>query len=249
MLIADNLTFKLKNGRTILDNISFTLGAGELCAVIGPNGAGKSTLMKIACGINKPTGGEVTVKNKKISGMKRPEIAKHIAYLPQFTHAVPCSVYDSVLLGRKPHISWHPGNNDRDIADRVMAEMGIDFMRDKCVTEISGGEFQKTLIARALVQQAEILMLDEPINHLDVKNQLDIMDTVSVITKKSALATLVVMHDLNLAMRYADTVMLMDNGRITYHGCRSGLTDEALTDAYKTDISIRQVEGKYAVIF
>ncbi|WP_303849631.1 ABC transporter ATP-binding protein [Seleniivibrio woodruffii] len=249
MLTAENLTFQLKNGRKILEEVSFTLGAGELCAVIGPNGAGKSTLMKITCGIHKPTAGEVTVRNKKISGMKRPEIARHIAYLPQFTHAVPCSVYDSVLLGRKPHISWHPAQHDRDITDSVMEDMGIACMREKCVTELSGGEFQKTLIARALVQQAEILMLDEPINHLDVKNQLDIMDTVSEITKRGRLATLVVMHDLNLAMRYADTVMLMNDGKIIYHGCRDGLTDEALTEAYRTDISIRQVEGKYAVIF
>ncbi|MGE4267673.1 MAG: ABC transporter ATP-binding protein [Deferribacterales bacterium] len=249
MLTAENLTFKLKNGRKILDDVSFSLGAGELCAVIGPNGAGKSTMMKIACAIMKPSYGAVTVKDKKISGMKRPEIAKHIAYLPQFTHAVPCTVYDSVLLGRKPHISWHPGQTDRNIADKVMTEMGIDSMRDKCVTEISGGEFQKTLIARALVQQAEILMLDEPINHLDVKNQLDIMDSIAEITKRSKLATLVVMHDLNLAMRYAETIMLMNDGKILYYGGRDGLTDEHLTEAYRTEISIRQVEGKYAVIF
>jgi iron complex transport system ATP-binding protein len=249
MVRADNITFKLKSGRKILDNVSFALESSEICAVIGPNGAGKSTLMKVLNGIIMPSEGVVRIGSQKLNGLKRSEIAKMIAFLPQTTHAVPCRVYDSVLLGRKPYMSWNPKERDHSMAEDVMSEFGICEMRDKCVTELSGGEFQKTLIARAMVQNADILMLDEPINHLDVKNQVDIMNIAQSVTKRRNLATMIVMHDLNLAMRYADKILLMNNGKAVYWGRKEDLSEEHLSGAFGIDISVHRLNDKSVVLF
>ncbi|ADD67762.1 ABC transporter related protein [Denitrovibrio acetiphilus DSM 12809] len=249
MVKAENLSFCLKSGRKILDNISFKLESSEICAVIGPNGAGKSTLMKIINGIITPSSGQVSLSGRKVSVMNRLDIARKIAYLPQTTNAVPCRVYDSVLLGRKPYISWHPKESDHKLTRKVIAELAIESMQEKCVTELSGGEFQKTLIARAMVQNADILMLDEPINHLDVKNQLEIMDTASNVTYKRKLATMIVMHDLNLALRYATKVLLMNDGKSIYCGSKEGLSEDALSEAYGIKIKIQNIDNKSVVMF
>ena len=143
MVKADNITFKLKSGRKILNDVSFALEKSEICAVIGPNGAGKSTLMKVLNGIITPSEGVVNIGGSDLAGLKRSEIAKKIAFLPQTTHAVPCRVYDSVLLGRKPYMSWNPREQDHAMAEDVMNEFGICDMRDKCVTELSGENFRK----------------------------------------------------------------------------------------------------------
>jgi iron complex transport system ATP-binding protein len=249
MLRAENICCTLNNGRKILDDVSFQLQKGEICGIIGPNGAGKTTLMKIIAGVLKPSGGSVKVDGCLINQMKRRETARKIAYLPQTTHAVPCSVYDSVLIGRKPYMTWHPKQEDYSMAEDVMDELGIAHMKDKCVTELSGGEFQKTLIARALVQNAEVLMLDEPINHLDVKNQVEIMETAKSITERRNLTTLIVLHDLNLAVRYADKILLLDNGSTLYYGNKCEMDEAHLSSAYKIPIEIKSINKKSYVIY
>jgi iron complex transport system ATP-binding protein len=249
MVRAENICYTLKNGRKILDDVSFELKKGEICGIIGPNGAGKTTLMKIMAGVLKPASGSVCVGGCCVGSMKRRETAQKIAYLPQTTHAVPCSVYDSVLIGRKPYMTWNPKPEDHGMTDDVMNELGIGHMKDKCVTELSGGEFQKTLIARALVQNADVLMLDEPINHLDVRNQVEIMETAENITRSRNLATLIVLHDLNLAVRYADRILLLENGSTLYFGDKSGISEEHLTSAYKIPIAIRNIDEKSFVLY
>ncbi|MGE4318423.1 MAG: ABC transporter ATP-binding protein [Deferribacterales bacterium] len=249
MVKADNVGFRLKNGRKILEGVTLGLKSSEICVVIGPNGAGKSTLMKVMNGIIKPTDGRVDIGDECVSGMQRRDIAKKIAYLPQTTHPVPCSVYETVLLGRKPYMSWHPKKDDHEMTEDVMRELGISSMRDKCVTELSGGEFQKILIARAMVQKADILMLDEPINHLDVKNQLEIMDTAERVTKEHGLSTMIVLHDLNLALRYADSVLLMDGGRSLYCGDKDGMSEEKLSEAYGINISVKKIDDRSVVMY
>lgn len=248
MVRAENIDFVLKSGRKILNDVSFSLEKSEVCAVIGPNGAGKSTLMKVLNAIIKPSAGRVHIEGKPLSGMKRCDIAKKIAFLPQTTHPVPCRVYDSVLLGRKPYMSWNPQESDHSLAEEVMDEFGIRSMQDKCVTELSGGEFQKTLIARAMVQNADILMLDEPINHLDVKNQVEIMDITRSVTKRRNLATMVVIHDLNLALRYADRVLLLNDGKVVQWGRKEDISEEHLSYAFGIDISVQYFDEKSVVI-
>ncbi|QAR33114.1 ABC transporter ATP-binding protein [Geovibrio thiophilus] len=249
MVRAENISYTLKSGRKILDNVSFSLKKGEICGIIGPNGAGKTTLMKIVAGVLKASSGSVYVGGCSVASMKRNETARRIAYLPQTAHAVPCSVYESVLIGRKPYMTWHPKAEDHCMAEDVIGELDIGHMREKCVTELSGGEFQKTLIARALVQNADVLMLDEPINHLDVKNQVEIMETAKNITERRNLATIIVLHDLNLAVRYADRILLLENGSTLYFGGKNEISEEHLSTAYKIPIAIRNINEKSFVLY
>lgn len=249
MLNVENLSYRLNSGRQILSSISFSAEAGSLCAVIGPNGAGKSTLLKLITGLLKPSSGSVSFMGADTLSLSRKESAKRMAYLPQTSNSVPCLVSDAVLLGRKPYISWYPSAADREKSDEVIERLGLSHIRDKSVTELSGGEFQKVLIARALVQNASVLLLDEPVNHLDVKNQIEIMDAAKEITKEEGFATLVVIHDLNLALRYADTVLLLDQGSALYSGDKDGLSEEVLSDAYGINILVRSVDQRSVVMF
>ncbi len=222
MLEVTDLHVSIKD-KLILRGIDLRIEDGGVCAVIGPNGAGKSTLVKTVSGIVPPSRGSVTLDGE-----------------PLHTTPVPCRVFDAVLLGRKPYIHWRPGRREILFAERIMDEMGLLPFRDACVTRISGGEFQKMLIARALVQEARILILDEPINHLDIKNQIEIMALIRQLTQSRRLTTMIVLHDLNLALRYSDSILLIQEGRQRYFGDSRGISSAELSDVYDIPVSIRQ---------
>ncbi len=249
MLDVKDISYSLKSGRKILDGIGFSVGAGELCAVIGPNGAGKSTLMKVISGLIKPECGSVSYVGCELTTLDSRARAKVVAYLPQVTGAVSSSVADAVLLGRKPYISWYPSLGDRERVQDVAKRLGIAHMLERNVTELSGGELQKVLIARAIVQETSVLILDEPVNHLDVKNRIDIMETARQLTQESGLSTLVVIHDLNLALRYADSVLLLDDGRQADFCPCCGLKSEAVSDVYKIPMDIREIDSRLCVVY
>lgn len=250
MLEIKNLNVVVPPGRRILDAVSIRAEPGRLMGVIGPNGAGKSTLLKCLVGLVRPErGGVLKYSSQELAGLKRKELAGIISYLPQSTQAVPSSVYEAVLLGRRPHISWRPGRKDHDLCRSALQELGLDSLKDQCVSLISGGEFQKVLIARALVQNTPVLLLDEPINHLDIKNQMEIMSVVATLTKKHDLITMVVLHDLNLALRYADDLMLLHQGRTSFYGTKDTLKAENLSAAYGLNIKIKHLDGKAHIIF
>lgn len=213
MLKVDNISYR-RNDRNILRSVSFETCKGQLYAVIGPNGAGKSTLLNIISGRIRPSHGSVFIGEMNVAEQNRRSIATYVSYLTQANQAVPCSVEDSVMIGRKPYISWRVSKDDLIKTDKVIQELNLGYIRKKCVTQISGGEFQKSLIARALVQETDVVLMDEPINHLDIRNQIEIMDIIRHVTQTKALNTVVVMHDINLAMRYADKILLLDKGEV-----------------------------------
>jgi iron complex transport system ATP-binding protein len=248
MLEVSGLHVSIK-GKPVLHGVDMTVADGSVCAIIGPNGAGKSTLVKTVSGIIKPERGSVAVDGAPLRGTTRRELAQKLSYLPQTTTPVPCRVFDAVLLGRKPYIHWRPGKDDVRLAERVMDEMGLLPLRDACVTQISGGEFQKMLIARALVQEARILILDEPINHLDIKNQIEIMALIREITRSRKLTTMIVLHDLNLALRYSDSILLIQQGRQRYFGDSRAVSSAGLSDVYDIPISIEQSGDRVHIVY
>ncbi|MDR1677539.1 MAG: ABC transporter ATP-binding protein [Deltaproteobacteria bacterium] len=248
MLKISNL--KVSFGRkSILESVSFTAAPGRIVAVIGPNGAGKSTLLKSVMGLIKIKEGQILEQDRNLNKLSRRDLARTIAYLPQNAQPVPASVYDSILLGRKPHLSFRPGPADYHLVDRVITDLNLQPLKDSCVTKISGGEFQKVLIARLLVQNAPVMLLDEPINHLDIKNQLEIMDLVLALTNSHRLTTVIVLHDLNFAMGYADELVLLKNGRNVFSGPPERLSVDELKKAYQVDLKIALVEGKKRIVF
>lgn len=219
-----------------------------MTAILGNNGAGKSTLLNLLASIETPTAGTVRVCGKELSGMSRREIARHIAYVTQQQRIPHLSVYDEVLLGRKPHVSWSISENDRAVVAAAIERLELELFVDRYCDELSGGERQKVYIARALAQETEALLLDEPTSALDPKNQMEVLSVVREITTQASLATVMVIHDINLALRFCDNFLLMRNGEIIACGGAEAITDEALSIAYDMPMRIIDVGGVKMVV-
>lgn len=249
MLDVQHMSFTARSGRVILNDISLQVQRGQVLAIIGPNGAGKSTLAKSITGLVQATSQALTFDGQSLTAMNRTIRAKHIAYLPQITTPVPCTVFDAVLLGRKPHMNWLPGPEDRQKVEEILDELAMKTMAQVCVTRLSGGEMQKVLIARALVQETPVLILDEPINHLDIRNQLEILACVVNMTKKRQMCTLLVLHHLSYALRYAEKSLLLHQGRCVFSGPSQELSAESLSQVYAIPISLHSVDGVPHALF
>ena len=234
--------------RPVFQDISLAAHAGTMTAILGNNGAGKSTLLNLLGNIEAPTTGKVNVGGKDLSHMNRREIAQHIAYVTQQQRIPHLSVYDEVLLGRKPHVSWSIGETDRAVVAAAIERLELQAFVDRYCDELSGGERQKVYIARALAQETEVLLLDEPTSALDPKNQMEVLNVVREITTQASLATVMVIHDINLALRFCDRFLLMRNGEVVASGGIDAITGEALSQAYDMPMRIVDFEGIKMVV-
>lgn len=208
ILSVDGVEFAYKS-RQILNNIKFEVKRGEVVSILGVNGAGKSTLLKCINKILKPKRGTILIDNFDIKNLDNLELAKKVGYVPQRAEGNYMTVFDAVLLGRKPHIKWEVSDRDIEITHKVLKLLNLEDYALRYTNELSGGELQKVIIARALVQEPQILLLDEPTNNLDLKNQLEVMKIIMDISKSQNIASIVVMHDLNLALRYSDKFIML----------------------------------------
>ncbi len=206
----------------VLHQLSLSISAGQTVGVIGPNGSGKSTFLKLLAGIVAPQDGTIHLFGGNLSALPRQTIGKLVAYVPQeFQAAFPFTVRDIVLMGRYPHRTtglldlwgWE-GKEDYAAAERAMDSLNVLHVADKAITELSGGERQRALIARALAQEADILLLDEPTAFLDLNYQLEISRILHRLTRERGLTIILVSHDLNLASQYCDLLLLLDRGRL-----------------------------------
>lgn len=233
------------NSTPVLENISMDLERSEVIGIVGPNGAGKSTLIRCIDRILTPRGGIILLDENDISKMTRMEIAKEMGYVPQTTARVfPATVFDTVLMGRRPHLGWKSSEEDIDKVLEVLELLGIMEFSMRDFNEISGGQQQKVLIARALAQEADVLLLDEPTSNLDIRHQLEVMDIMKGIVKKKGISAIVAIHDLNLASRYTDRLLMMNGGRIFASGNpESVLTVENIRRAYGVEALVKS-DGK-----
>ena len=233
------------NSTPVLEGISMDLDRSEIVGIVGPNGAGKSTLIRCIDRILTPRGGSILLDGNDVSKMTRMEIAKRMGYVPQTTTRVfPATVFDTVLMGRRPHLGWKSSDDDVDAVLEVLELMGIMEFAMRDFNEISGGQQQNVLIARALAQEADILLLDEPTSNLDIRHQLEVMDIMKGIVKKKGISAIVAIHDLNLASRYTDRLLLMNGGRIFAAGNpESVLTVENIRQAYGVEALVKS-DGK-----
>lgn len=226
----------------VFENLSLQAHPGSMLAILGNNGAGKSTLLDLLAGITVPAAGKVLVNGEDAHRLSRREMARRIAYVAQQQRVPHLTVYDEVLLGRKPHISWAVREADREIVGQAIVDLELEQFTDRYCDELSGGERQKVFIARALAQEPHILILDEPTSALDPKNQLEVLDVVRRVTRAGGLATVLVLHDVNLALRFCDRFMLMRGGEVIASGDRSVVTGEALTRTYGTPFKIVEID-------
>ncbi|MDD2220815.1 MAG: ABC transporter ATP-binding protein [Clostridia bacterium] len=232
----------------VLKDVSFEIGKGECVAILGTNGVGKSTLLKCLNNVINAQAGAITVADMPLNGMSGDELARLIGYVPQNSFFPDITVFDAVLLGRKPYIKWDITKDDLEIAENMIKSLSLEKFALRKVNYMSGGEMQKVAIARALAQQPTILLFDEPTSNLDLKNQLEVIQIIKDIVQKQQISAIVTMHDLNLALRFADKFMMMKDGRIHAMGGAEIITPQNIWEVYGVQVSIENYNGYHIVI-
>jgi iron complex transport system ATP-binding protein len=248
MIEVKNIAFSYGK-HTVLKDISFTAEPGDCVGILGNNGVGKSTLVTCINKIRKPDHGSVLINGKSIFDMGRQELARNVAYVAQKNEMSQTTVYDAILLGRKPYMTWGMNSADYALCDEMMERVGMTAFKLRNVNELSGGEAQKVMLARAFVQQPKLLLLDEPTSNLDPRNQYEMMKLVRQMAQEQGITVLVVIHDLNLALRCCNRFLFIKDGEVYDYGDESVVTEKALLDVYGIKASLLTYDNKkFAII-
>lgn len=250
-LTADHLTLAY-NGQTVVRDVSLSVSSGEVLGLIGPNGSGKTTVLRALTGLHRSTCGTVCLDGRDVSRLSAAERARGIGLVPQGEHyAWPLTVDDVVLLGRAAHRGWLLPFSAADLAvvDCALTQTNLMTLRQRRIDRLSGGEHQRTLIARALAQEPKVLLLDEPTANLDLHYQMQILNLVSRLAADQQLAVVVAIHDLALAARYCDRLMILRDGQVFACGApNSVLTPENLQAVFGIDAELyRDPHGQWAL--
>jgi len=234
--------------RKVLERMCLSAESGFM-GIIGPNGSGKTTLLKSISRVLKPKNGVILLDGKDVYELKTKDVAKNMAVVPQDTSTkFDFTVMDVVLMGRNPHLGRFEMENARDmeIAEKAMKVTNTWHLADRSITEISGGERQRVIIAKALTQEPKILLLDEPTSHLDINYQIEILDLIKTLSKE--LAVIAVFHDLNLAARYCDELILLDKGKIFASGKpEEVITPKNIESVYGIEVIVKQDSGRLII--
>lgn len=247
ILSVEGLSFKYPSHR-VLKNVSFSLERGECLAVLGVNGTGKSTLLKCINRVLKPQSGTVLIDKDEVQSLSGIQLAQKIGYVSQSNQSFRTTVFDAILIGRKPYIKWDVTQRDLDIVNKVINILELEKYSLRYIDELSGGEFQKVLIARALAQEPNVLMFDEPTSSLDLKNQLEVINIIKRIVKDKGISAVVTIHDLNLALRFADKFILLKDGRIFAAGGIEIMTSQNIEYVYSVPVKVEQLRNRLLVV-
>lgn len=248
MILSVNGVEVRYGSRKVLDNVGFSLRRGEFLSILGNNGAGKSTLLKTLNRILAPQKGSVLLDGQEVSKLSRLAIALKMAYVAQNFESNRQTVFDAVLLGRKPYIKWEAAASDLALVHSILLKTGLKEFARRYLDELSGGELQKVVIARALAQEPEILLLDEPTSNLDLRNQIEVLKTIRTVAKEKNIAVIAVMHDLNLALRFSDKFLLLQDTKVFIAGGPVVMTAENITQVYGVPVSVERLQNKTVVI-
>ncbi|MEW6771670.1 MAG: ABC transporter ATP-binding protein [Bacillota bacterium] len=227
----------------ILENIAFKVRAGEALGIVGPNGSGKSTLLRCLARVLKPRVGTVFLDGKDLAALRGREIGRYLGYVPPpgTGHAFPCTVLETVLHGRRPHLTWGVSPRDLAVVTGALGYLGLTDLAERQLDELSSGQRQKVLIARALAQEPEVFLLDEPTATLDIRYQLEVMARVREFAAQDGRVVVAVLHDLNLASRFTDRLLLLHSGRIFAAGApRAVLTPENIRAVYGVEAVVTE---------
>lgn len=235
-------------GRPVIDDASFSVEKGELLAVLGTNGTGKTTLLKVINRILRPAAGVVLIGKDPVSELSRNDLAKRISYVEQQRSSSRSTVFNAVLLGRRPYIRWDVTHEDMKIANRALETLELSDYALRYLDELSGGELQKVVLARALAQEPQVLLLDEPTSSLDLKNQLEVLHMIRQITQERGIAAVIAIHDLNLALRFADRFIFLRNKRIFAAGGLEVMTPENIQSVYSVNVEILSYNGSRVIV-
>ena len=242
-LEVNNISFGYNGGETLKD-ISFKVKDGEFVSIIGPNGSGKSTLLKLINNLYKPKEGSIFIYGKEVSSYKARDLAKKVALVPQDTNIeYEFPVEDIVLMGRHPYIGRFKKENDDDyrVANEALRLTNTFYLKGRDINKISGGERQRVLIAKAIAQKSDIILLDEPTSHLDINYQMEILKVLKRLNKEKKSTIILVIHDINLASRYSDKIVLLNKGKVLGMGKPSEvINNENIEKAYKLKVVVEK---------
>lgn len=231
---------------------SLSVGGGEVLTLLGPNGSGKTTLLKCINALLKPSSGSIEICGRDILSYTRNELSRAIGYVPQsHTPSFPFSVLDVVLMGRVSYLSifQQPSKADYRKAEEALSTVGISAMRDRSYTNISGGERQLVLIARAIAQEPKLLLLDEPTAHLDFRNQVTTLETVRRLSRERGIGVVMSLHDPNHALMYSDRIALMKGGRILHKGRPGDVVNEGtIEEVYGIPVEMIDHNGRKFIL-
>lgn len=247
-LRACDIAYAYGRNQPVLERVRADITPGSFLAILGVNGCGKSTLLGCLDGMIEPARGEIELGGATLSSYPRDDRAQRIALVAQHSHANRLTVFDALLLGRKPYIKSAPNDADFAAVERVVDELNLHDLALRYVDELSGGEYQKVMIGRALVQETDIVLLDEPTNNLDMANQAEVMSLVRSIVDERDIAAAAVMHDLNLSLRYCDRFLMVKDGLVAAYGDVNVITPESVADVYGVDVEIIEHRGRRIVV-
>lgn len=243
---VDNVCFGYDGGKQILHDISFTLDKPEFVCIVGPNGVGKSTLIRCMNGLIKPSSGRVFVDGKDVRDYQLKELAKIMSYVPVMTRDFNVlTVLDTVLIGRYAHQKWKNKKEDVELAHLSLESMELDHLAMRNFNELSAGQHQKVSLARGLVQESRVILLDEPTSNLDVRHQMYVSSFLKELVRETGITVVMVSHDLNLSAKFADRMIIMGPpGRIYSEGPPSEvITEEMLEEVYGVNCEVHDDHG------
>ncbi|MGE5499113.1 MAG: ABC transporter ATP-binding protein [Syntrophothermus sp.] len=256
LLDLKNIEFRYEKlhageGDFCLADINLSINSGEFVTIVGPNGSGKSTLLKLISGILKRDSGELRLNSVDYNQISRKNLARTIAFVPQSAQTIfPFSIYEIVMMGRTPYLNYLglESRRDKEIVDDALNMVNITHLKHKGINEVSGGEAQRAFIARAIVQEPDIILLDEPNAHLDIRHQLSVLDLIKELNLSRKMTVIAVMHDLNLAGYYSSRIIMMKQGKV-FRDDKAGiiLTEENIRDVFGVESRVLVDQGTRAI--
>ncbi|WP_336249031.1 ABC transporter ATP-binding protein [Stomatohabitans albus] len=245
MITIDQVS-KRYGAHTVVDNISLTIPDGGVTCLIGPNGAGKSTLLGLTARLDTPASGTISINGNNVHTLRSQEVAKRLAILRQENHLnVRLTVHELIMMGRYPHSAGRPRAHDRAVVAETITQLGLDDIADRDINTLSGGQRQRAFIGMTLAQATDHLLLDEPLNNLDLRHGRQMMRLLRTIADDLSRTVVVVIHDINTAARYADRIVAMKAGRLIAHGTpEEVVTEHVLSDVFETPVRVTEMDGK-----
>lgn len=242
---------KCYGNKTVVDNVSLTIPAGKITSFIGPNGAGKSTVLSIISRLLSADSGEVLLNNELLNHKKSSEIAKQLAILKQSNNInLRLTIEDLVAFGRFPYSKGHLTADDRQFIDNAIAYMDLHDIRHQYIDSLSGGQRQRAYIAMTLAQDTDYILLDEPLNNLDMKHSVQIMKVLRQLVTELHKTVVIVIHDINFASCYSDYIIAMKNGKLVQQGEVAHIMQSSvLQDIYDMPIPIQQIDGHQIAVY
>jgi len=235
--------------RRVLDGISANVSRGHILGIVGPNGTGKTTLIKCVANLIRPAKGNILIDGADPRSFDPRQLARCLAYVPQHARSrFPVTVFEAVLMGRRPYVHWRPSEHDLKRTAEIIGELSLRELATRDLDQLSGGQAQKVILARALAQEPDYLLLDEPTSNLDLYHQLEVMEIIRRLVDLKAMGAVIAVHDLNLAARYCDTVMMLKDSKVFASGEPSRvIVPENIREVYTVDADVRHDNGRIHV--